>query len=118
MPSAMTDISDGLSRDLANILDASQCGAVINRHAIPIHPAAVEYAKQTGCEPIWHALNDGEDFELLFTIAPAEWHVLRAQWKLATALSVIGKIEGSGLVVDDGDSRRPLLPGGFEHGED
>ena len=60
---AMIDISDGLSRDLRHICN----GAVLEAAAIPIHPDAIELSHRDSISPLEHALNDGEDYELLFT---------------------------------------------------
>ena len=65
--SAMIDISDGLSRDLARICQQSNVGAIIDASAIPIHADAIALSKKTGRSPLEHALHDGEDHELLFT---------------------------------------------------
>ncbi|MBF0511940.1 MAG: thiamine-phosphate kinase [Candidatus Omnitrophica bacterium] len=59
-PSAMMDISDGLSGDLNHILKASGVGVCLDEDMIPRN-------KGVGLE---QALNEGEDFELLFTIEP------------------------------------------------
>ena len=64
---AMIDISDGLSRDLARMCQQSNVGATIDSAAIPIHPDATALARQSGRSPLEHALHDGEDHELLFT---------------------------------------------------
>jgi thiamine-monophosphate kinase len=61
-PHAMMDISDGLSGDLNHILEASRVGARLDTGAIP-RPKGVSLSQ---------ALNDGEDFELLFTLGPAK----------------------------------------------
>jgi thiamine-monophosphate kinase len=66
---SMIDISDGLSRDLGRICGQSNVGAIIDADAIPIHADAVTLAKKSGRKPLEHALNDGEDHELLFTCA-------------------------------------------------
>lgn len=116
IPHSMTDISDGLTRDLSNILEASGVGAVIDSAAIPIHPSACSLSEASGRSPLWHALNDGEDFELLFTMDKAEFTRVQSQWNLPTPLSVIGSIEGEDLLLAEGQQRTPLLPGGFEHG--
>src|SRR6266850_1322292 len=65
--SAMIDISDGLSIDLARLCQQSNVGATIDAAAIPIHQDAVALSKQSGRSPLEHALHDGEDHELLFT---------------------------------------------------
>ncbi len=59
-PDAMMDISDGLSGDLNHILKASRVGARLDHASIPRHKGA----------SLSQALNDGEDFELLFTLSP------------------------------------------------
>lgn len=59
-PSAMIDISDGLSGDLNHILEESKAGARLDYASIP---------RQRGVS-LSGALNDGEDFELVFTLGP------------------------------------------------
>jgi thiamine-monophosphate kinase len=62
---AMIDLSDGLSRDLARLCDASNVGAVLDADAIPTHNDILTL--QTTHDPLHHALHDGEDYEILFT---------------------------------------------------
>ena len=113
---AMIDISDGLALDLFHIVTESRCGATINARAVPVSSAAAELARRTGKDPIEHALHDGEDFELLFTLPPAAADALVNGWPFATELTRIGRIEPQGLsiVAADGSSR-PLPPGGYVH---
>lgn len=63
---AMIDLSDGLSRDLAHICRESNVGAVLYDHQIPVHDDAIEM-RRDGHSPLEHALHDGEDYELLYT---------------------------------------------------
>ena len=60
----MMDLSDGLSQDLGHICDASHIGAELDLWKVPIHSDA-----QNKSDPLSAALSDGEDFELLFTLA-------------------------------------------------
>jgi thiamine-monophosphate kinase len=64
--SAMIDLSDGLSRDLAHICRESGVGAILNELQIPVHDDAIEM-RRDGHSPLEHALHDGEDYELLYT---------------------------------------------------
>ena len=64
-PSAMLDLSDGLSRDLPRLL-GDAVGATLDTASVPIHDDARRLSLQTGRDPLWHALHDGEDYELLF----------------------------------------------------
>ena len=115
---ALIDISDGLSTDLGHIARESGVGAEVMAEAIPISSAATRLAKTDGRSPLDHALNDGEDFELLLAVEPEDGEPLSHTNPLGDVrLTCIGRvIEGSGvtLVTAEGE-RRPLPPGGFEH---
>ncbi len=65
---AMMDISDGLSIDLNRMMEASGTGTIIESTLIPIHHDVS--STLSAADRILHAMNDGEDFELLFA-APA-----------------------------------------------
>ncbi len=67
---AMIDISDGLAADVAHLCAESGCGAVLRADAIPVADAA--RAMTDGRSPLEHALGDGEDFELVFAVSPAD----------------------------------------------
>jgi len=66
-PTAMIDISDGFAIDLHRLCEASGVGAQVDLSKVPISAAAKRLARRTGRRPIDHALNDGEDYELLYT---------------------------------------------------
>jgi thiamine-monophosphate kinase len=87
---AMIDVSDGLAADLAHILEESHVGAVLDEAAIPVSAAAL--AAADGKSPLDHALADGEDFELLFTVSPSDGQTLLNQPPCATQLTHIGEI--------------------------
>lgn len=72
VPTAMIDVSDGLSSDLLHICHQSGVGAVIEESGVPIHPDAQLQALQFQLDPITCALSGGEDYELLFTIRPED----------------------------------------------
>lgn len=109
---SMIDISDGLSSDLNRICEQSGVGAVIEAKRIPISQAAKE-----GKEPLRCALDDGEDFELLFTLCQKESEILLKKWKEGLPITQIGKITDSGkmqMKMGDG-SIINLQPGGYDH---
>ncbi|MBN1789393.1 MAG: thiamine-phosphate kinase [Bacteroidales bacterium] len=67
-PTAMIDISDGLSSELIHICQNSDKGCRIFSDKIPVHPETERVAREFGMEPLIAALNGGEDYELLFTL--------------------------------------------------
>lgn len=68
-PTAMIDLSDGLLGDLKHICEQSNVAAILERDRLPLAQAA-RIASQRSGKPDWfHALTDGEDYELLFTAA-------------------------------------------------
>lgn len=113
---AMIDLSDGLAKDLHHICDESRCGAVLFAEAIPIADAARDLAARDGRSPLDHALSDGEDFELVFTVSPAEGErLLRDQPVPGIALARIGEIVSQGYWLQQAGNKQPLEPRGYEH---
>jgi thiamine-monophosphate kinase len=117
----MMDVSDGLAGDLRHILAASKEGAELLKSAIPISRAAKEIAKRgDAAKPaLVAALTDGEDFELLFTVASIDAVPLLDAWKKqfpALKLSCIGKIvAGEGITLRDKAGALPLSAQGYVH---
>jgi thiamine-monophosphate kinase len=109
---AMMDVSDGLSTDLNRICRQSGVGALVEASAVPISEDA-----GTRADPLGAALNEGEDFELLFTLAPDQWDRLQQRWEEAVPITAIGIITDTGRM----EIRMPdgqivdLRPGGYEH---
>jgi thiamine-monophosphate kinase len=87
---SMIDVSDGLAADLRHILEESKVGAVLDAKAIPISEAAIRM--NDGKTPLEHALGDGEDFELLFTVSPEDGQRLLAAPPFSTPLTHLGEI--------------------------
>lgn len=109
---SMMDISDGLSSDLNRICKQSKVGAIIFADKIPISKAA-----QKSSEPLNSALNDGEDFELLFTLDENQFGKLKQSWNEELTITEIGRITDSGkmqIKMPDGVIG-DLTPGGFDH---
>jgi thiamine-monophosphate kinase len=113
------DISDGLALDLSRLAAESKLGATLRTEDIPISPDAVRLSEQLadGSMPIDHALGDGEDFELLLAVPPAEAQRLLADQPLNVPITAIGELHAEpGLWrVDSERERRPLEPRGWVH---
>jgi thiamine-monophosphate kinase len=116
---AMMDISDGLSLDLSRMMEASKTGCVIYEERIPVSSAAVELAKKDGVSPLKHALSDGEDFELIFTLPKKEAERLLKDSRIETQVTVIGEVQrkkGIWIRRNNGIKER-LKPEGYIHGK-
>ena len=105
--SAAIDLSDGLSTDLAHICEESDVSAELDSGAIPLgHGATLE-----------QALHGGEDYELLFTVAPGG----RVPKRIAgVAITQIGRVirrrTGQSMVTLNRDTgSHPLEPQGWQH---
>lgn len=72
-PTAMIDISDGLSSEIIHICKNSRVGCVLYENKIPIHDESRELAYEFQIDPTMCALNGGEDYELLFTIRQEDY---------------------------------------------
>ena len=106
---SMIDVSDGLTRDLVRICEASGVGVRLDPAKVPRHAAAAE----------GEALGGGEDYELLATM-PSAAAAADAAGELAdvfaTLLTPIGTIAVDGLqTIDDTGATHPLEPSGWDH---
>jgi thiamine-monophosphate kinase len=77
VPTSMIDVSDGLASELLHLSKSSGVGVKIFEDKVPIDSMAFETAIEFKIDPITCALNGGEDYELLFTINPADYEKLK-----------------------------------------
>jgi thiamine-monophosphate kinase len=114
---AMIDLSDGLAGDLRHILKSSGVGAELLKSAVPISREAKLQSQKK--PPFAAALTDGEDFELLFTVAGGDAVKLLDAWKKEFSklkLSCIGKIvAGDGVIILDKTGAQKLNTHGYVH---
>jgi thiamine-monophosphate kinase len=120
--SAGIDISDGLALDAARLAEASYCGAVLFLDRVPISPDAMELATREGAEnrqaaSLHHALGDGQDFELLFSVNPTTAQAILRDRPVDCQLTHVGElIAEPGLWQQRSDGRRlPLEASGWRH---
>ena len=101
-PTAMMDISDGLSSELMHICTQSKVGCRIYEERIPIDYQTAVMAEELNMNVTTCALNGGEDYELLFTV-PLTDHDKVAAMKGVKVIGHITKAElGCGLITRDG----------------
>lgn len=114
IPSAMMDVSDGLSTDLGRLCAASRVGARIHINKLPVVKVPADLRARR-IDPLSLALNGGEDYGLLFTANPGSAHRLRhlARRTLITQIGEITRDAKVKLISADG-SQSVLKPGGWQ----
>ena len=103
-PTAMIDVSDGLSSDLMHICKQSNVGASIYEDKIPIDPQTFERAGEFNLDPTVCALNGGEDYELLFTIKQSDYEKIREHLEISIIGHITEKNAGVNLIDKSGNS--------------
>jgi thiamine-monophosphate kinase len=114
VPTSMIDISDGLASEIFHICKESGVGAFVEESGVPIHPDAEIMALKFQMDPITCALSGGEDYELLFTIAPEDIDKV----KFLPGIYIMGEIveasEGIKLHTKGGNIH-PIKAQGWNH---
>jgi thiamine-monophosphate kinase len=115
LATALIDISDGLSSDLAHLCRESGVGAIVDATLLPVEPS-LKSANIDDADALALALDGGEDFELLFTVSPR--NVARLPTEVCgvcvTRIGEITDARGKLRLLRDGRARL-LKPRGFEH---
>lgn len=115
---SMIDISDGLVVDLMHIAEASKVGAILSEDAIPVSSEAL--AATDGLSPLEHALSDGEDYELLFTVPAEKQAAIETSWPKTfdlrlTRVGSVTKDVGTVQCTSGNGQTRDLDLRGYEH---
>jgi thiamine-monophosphate kinase len=113
-PTSMIDISDGLSSEILHICKQSDLGCVLYEEKIPVAEETKQAALKFEIDPTVCSLNGGEDYELLFTIAQADYEKL----VLNEQISVIGYMTGAEQgphIITKGGGKHLLTAQGWNH---
>jgi len=110
---AMIDISDGLSTDLGHLCDESRVGAILYEERLPISADARRLARRDRRSPLDHALSDGEDYELLFTL-PALQAGRVEKSRLGRVIGEVSAVDGM-YMRDRRGELREIERRGWEH---
>ena len=94
-PTAMIDISDGLSSEIMHICSQSKVGCKIYEEKLPLDPQVISACEEFNLDSTMVALSGGEDYELLFTVPIADFEAIKGN----PNFSIIGHItaENQGL---------------------
>lgn len=104
VPTAMMDVSDGISSEVIHLCTQSNTGCRLYEEKLPIHELARAAAYKFGLDPTVCALNGGEDYELIFTLKQGDYDKIT----LNEEISVIGYMtppeEGRKIITKGGNT--------------
>ena len=113
-PTAMLDISDGLASEVLHICKEPKVGCMLYEDRIPMNQKTIQTAKDFNIVPSIAALNGGEDYELLFTVAQSDYEKIKDM----EDVRIIGYItadEGQANILTADDHQVPIEAQGFKH---
>lgn len=114
IPTSMIDVSDGLASEVFHICKQSDVGAIVEESNVPIHQESELMAIKFKMDPITCALSGGEDYELLFTIAPKDFDKIQYATGIVVIGEIVDKSEGINLH-SSGGNIHPLSAQGWKH---
>ncbi len=113
VPTAMIDISDGLTSEVLHLSKQSEVGITIYEDKLPIDHTTMNLAKEMNLNPIFCALNGGEDYELLFTISQEHYEKIKKDIDFTVIGHVTDKSEGNNFITKDNTSH-PITAQGWD----
>lgn len=117
LATAAIDVSDGLGKDSARLARSSKVRLVIESDSLPLSPALRSFGKLARVDPVETALGGGDDYELLFTVSPADAGRFAdppPDW--GVEVRRVGRVEpGAGAFLEEERGLRPVGDRGFDH---
>ncbi len=110
-PTAMMDISDGLSSELLHICKQSEVGCVVYEDKLPIAEDSRQFAFKLELDPTACALSGGEDYELVFTIAQEDYDKIVLSEKVSVIGYVAEAAEGARIITKGGNTHEITAQG-------
>lgn len=111
-PTAMIDISDGLSSEILHICAQSEVGCNLFEDKIPLDPTVISTAEEFKMDATTIALSGGEEYELLFTIDQKDYNAIKGNPNLTIIGHITDKQEGAHLITR-GDTKIPIQAQGW-----
>ena len=112
-PTSMIDISDGLSSEIIHICKQSEVGCNLYEEKIPVDPQFINVCEEFNIDSTTVAINGGEDYELLFTIALDDFDKIKANPNFTVIGHLTPKNEGIYLITR-ANTKIPLKARGWD----
>ncbi len=110
-PTAMMDISDGLSSEVLHLCKQGELGCRIYEDKIPLHEATKAAAFKFGLDATVCALNGGEDYELIFTMKQSDYDKITLQEEISVIGYMCDKEKGTKLITKGGSTHNITAQG-------
>jgi thiamine-monophosphate kinase len=111
-PTSMIDISDGLSSEIIHLCKQSEVGVDLYENKIPLDPQVISTCEEFNIDSTTVALNGGEDYELLMTIAQKDYDKIKGNPNLTVIGYMTDKEKGMHLVTR-AEERIPIIAKGW-----
>ncbi|WP_373057391.1 thiamine-phosphate kinase [Zunongwangia sp. H14] len=111
-PTAMIDISDGLSSEVIHLCKNSKTGVNLYEDKIPLDPAVISVCEEFNIDSTTIALSGGEDYELLFTISQADFDKIKGNPNMTVIGHMTEESEGMHLITR-ANTKIPLIARGW-----
>ena len=111
-PTAMIDISDGLSSEILHLCKNSEVGCNLYEDKIPLDPTVISACEEFKIDSTMVALSGGEDYELLFTVAQSDFEKIKGNPNLSIIGHMTDATEGAHLITR-GNTKIPLKAQGW-----
>jgi thiamine-monophosphate kinase len=112
-PTAMIDISDGLSSEIIHICKQSKVGCNLYEEKIPVDPQFINVCEEFSIDSTTVAINGGEDYELLFTIALEDFDKIKGNPNFTVIGHLTEETEGIHLITR-ANTKIPLKARGWD----
>jgi thiamine-monophosphate kinase len=111
-PTAMIDISDGLSSEILHLCRASKVGCHLYEEKIPLDPLVIRTCEEFQLDSSLVALSGGEDYELLFTVDQQDYPKIKGNPNL-TVIGHMTDADSGAMMIGRGGAAIPLTAQGW-----
>lgn len=111
-PTAMIDISDGLSSELLHLCKEGDVGCLVYEDKLPIDPMVIQACEEFNLDPALIAMSGGEDYELLLAIDQKDYPKIKGNPHMAVVGHVTADNEGAHLI-SKSNSKVPITAQGW-----
>lgn len=115
LPTSMMDISDGLASEILHLSEQSKVGFRLYEEKLPMDPLMISTAEEFNLNPVMAALSGGEDYELVFTIAPGDFDKIKNHPDFTVVGHAVDLDQGNFMVLRGSNELSQITAQGWTH---